>query len=271
MLIKNNKILLELKGMPQKVIYYKDELNDEFSGDNIKPKVIDGKWKYVHKSLWKKFTHVFWLRFVIAPIFFMHSKLKYHHKIIGKKKLKPYKKEAIFMYANHTHNFCDTFIPAFVNGYKDVYLICNPQNVSVPVLGPICPSLGALPLPGDFEATKNFKKAIDYYVSKKKVIMIYPEAHIWPYYTKIRPFKDVSFRYPLEYDTKVFCFTNAYKKRRFSKTPKIVTYVDGPFLVNKDLPKNEARKDIRDRVYNAMVERSKENNYEYIKYIKAEE
>ncbi len=257
--------------MPQKIIYYKDELNDEFSGDNIKPKVIDGKWKYVHKSLWKKFTHIFWLRIVIAPIFFMYAKLKHHHEIVGKEKLKPYKKEAIFMYANHTNNFCDTFIPTFVNGYKDVYIICNPENVSVPVLGPICPSLGALPLPGDLESTKNFKKAIDYYVSKKKCIMIYPEAHIWPYYTKIRPFKDVSFRYPLEYDTKTFCFTNVYVKRKFRKTPKIITYVDGPFTINKDLPKKDARLDLRNRVYEAMVERSKLNTYEYIKYIKQEE
>lgn len=254
--------------MKQKVIYYEDELNDEFSGANIKPKVIDGNWKYVHKSLWKKITHIFWLRVVIAPIFFFHAKFRYHHKIVGKKKLKPYKKEAIFMYGNHTHPLCDTFIPAFVNGYKDVYLICNPENVSVPVLGPITPSLGALPLPGDLAATKNFTKAIDYYVSKKKTIMIYPEAHIWPYYTDIRPFKDISFRYPLAYDTKTFCITNVYKKRRFSKHPKIVTYVDGPFLYNKDLSKNEARKELRDQVYAAMKERAKENNVEIWKYIK---
>lgn len=101
--------------------------------------------------------------------------------------------------------------------------------------------------------------------------MIYPEAHIWPYYTKIRPFKDVSFRYPLEYDTKSFCITNVYKKRRFSKTPRIVTYVDGPFLINRDLDKKEARRDLRDRIYNQMVIRSKENNYELIKYIKIED
>ena len=69
------------------------------------------------------------------------------------------------MYGNHTNPLCDTYYPCFVNGYKDVYLICNPENVSVPVLGPITPSLGALPLPGDMEATKNFTKAIEYHIN----------------------------------------------------------------------------------------------------------
>ena len=257
--------------MQKKIIYYKDELNDEFSGDNIKPKIIDENYKYVDKRFIKKVTHIFWLRMVFAPIFYIHSKIKYHHKIIGKKKLKAYKKEPIFMYANHTHNICDTYIPTFVNGYKDVYIICNPQNVSIKVIGPITPSLGAIPLPSNLEATKNFKEAIDYYVSTKKCIMIYPEAHIWPYYTKIRPFKDVSFRYPVLYGVKTFCFTNVYKKRKLSKKPRIITYVDGPFEVNNTLSKSDSRKDLRDRVYNQMVLRSKESNYEYIKYVKVEE
>lgn len=257
--------------MNNKIIYYSDPLNDEFAGDNIKPKVIDENWVYVHKSLFKKFTHFFWLRIVIAPIFYLISKIRFGHKIIGKEKLKPYKKDAYFMYGNHTHNFCDTFIPCFVNGYKDAYIICNPQNVSVPLLGPICPSLGALPLPSNFEASKNFKKAIDYYVSKKKCIMIYPEAHIWPYYTNIRPFKDLSFRYPVEYNTPTFCITNVYKKRKLHKKPKIVTYVDGPFFVDSKLSRSEARKALRDLVYNKMCERAKLNEVEYIKYIKKED
>lgn len=258
------------KIMKNKIIYFEDELNEEFSEQKITPKVIDKNWVYVHKGLWKKITHIFWLRFVIAPIFFIHSKLFYRHKIIGKEKLKPYKKEAIFMYGNHTHPLCDTYFPAFANGYKDVYLICNPENVSVPVLGPITPSLGALPLPNDLEATKNFTNAIKYYVEKKKCIMIYPEAHIWPWYTKIRPFKDVSFRYPVDYNTKVFSLTNVYRKRKFSKRPRIITYIDGPFLVNKELSRIEARRDIRNQVYNQMVIRSKENNVEIWKYIRKE-
>ena len=49
---------------------------------------------------------------------------------------------------------------------------------------------------------------------------------------------------------------------------QIVTYIDGPFISNKNLGKKEQQKDLRDRVYNCMVERSKNSNIEYVQYIK---
>ena len=100
--------------------------------------------------------------------------------------------------------------------------------------------------------------------------MIYPEAHIWPYYTKIRPFTDMSFRYPVQFDLPVFCFTDTYQKRRFGSKPKIVTYVDGPFYADKSLSSKEQRKELRDKVYNTMVERAKKSNVEMIHYERKE-
>ena len=147
----------------------------------------------------------------------------------------------------------------------------NPENVSIPVLGPITPSLGALPLPSDIESTRNFSRAIDYYVSKKKCIMIYPEAHIWPFYTKIRPFLDLSFRYPIKYDVPTFCITNTYQKRKISKRPKIVTYVDGPFFYDKNISKVEAKAKLRNEIYDTMCKRSLNSNIEIWKYIRKED
>ena len=34
--------------MKEKLVYYSDELNDEFAGDNIKAKTIDENYKYLH-------------------------------------------------------------------------------------------------------------------------------------------------------------------------------------------------------------------------------
>lgn len=45
--------------LKQKVIYYKDELNDEFAFDKIKPRKIGAEYKYVYNSIWKKFTRFF--------------------------------------------------------------------------------------------------------------------------------------------------------------------------------------------------------------------
>ena len=109
-------------------------------------------------------------------------------------------------------------------------------------------------------------------VNKKHAITIYPEAHIWPYYTKIRPFKTVSFKYPIEFNTPAFCMTNTYQSYGKNKDKiKIVTYIDGPFFPDKNLTKSEQKQNLRDQIYNKMVERSKNSNIEHIKYEKISE
>lgn len=257
--------------LKQKVIYYKDELNDEFAFDNIKPRKIGAEYKYVYNSIWKKFTRFFWYRIFAFPIAFCYLKLAYRHKIVNRKLIKQAKKTAFFLYGNHTHNMCDALIPTMVSVPKSVHVIVHPNNISMPVLGAITPSLGAIPLPDDMDSTRNFLKCIETRVRQKKVITIYPEAHIWPFYTKIRPFTSLSFRYPVQYEVPTFCFTNVYRKRKFSKSPQIITYVDGPFYPDKNLSTKEQREDLRNKVFNAMTERSKLNNIELIKYIKKED
>ena len=61
--------------------------------------------------------------------------------------------------------------------------------------------------------------------------------------------------------------TNTYQKRKNGKV-KIVTYIDGPFFWDNSLSKKDQKADLRNKVYNTMVERSKNSNFEYIKYVK---
>ncbi|MBE6137951.1 MAG: hypothetical protein E7176_06100 [Erysipelotrichaceae bacterium] len=256
--------------MHQKVIYYQDELNDEFAGDAIQARLIDDKYKYYHKSIFKSFTHFFWYRVIATPIAYAYMKFKFKHKIVNRKVVKPFKKKAYFIYGNHTHNLADAVIPTMVASPTDTHVIVHANNVSMPYLGRITPSLGAVPLPDTKEAMRNFTDCLEYRIKQKRVIAIYPEAHIWPFYTKIRPFKSMSFSYPIRYGTPVFCFTNTYQKRKRSKNPRIVTYVDGPFFPNLELTGKEQREDLRNRVYNTMVKRSENSNIEIIKYVKRE-
>lgn len=254
----------------KRIVYYEDELNDEFSSAKIVPKKIDENYVYIHKSFIKKFTHFFWYRLVATPLATIYLKLKFSHKIVNKKVLKPFKKESYFMYANHTQATADALIPTFVCFPKTCDVIVHPNNVSMPILGKITPSLGALPLPDNLKASKNFINAIETRINQKHVIMIYPEAHIWPYYTKIRPFVDTSFRYPIKYDKPTFCFTNTYQYTKLFKRVKLVTYVDGPFYGDKNVDNKEARKKLRDEVYSAMSKRSKKSINEQIIYLRKE-
>lgn len=255
----------------RKIIYYTDELNDEFSLAQISPRTIDGNYTYIHNSFFKRLTHFFWYRIIAFPIAFLYTKLKFHHKIVNQSVIKPYKKNGYFLYGNHTQDIGDAFMPNMINKGKDKYIIVHPNNVSMPVLGKITPSLGALPLPDDMTAYKSFVKAIEQRIKENKAVVIYPEAHIWPFYTKIRPFVDTSFQYPIKLDVPSFCFTNTYQKRRFSKKPKIVTYIDGPFFPNRNLSIREQRADLRNQIYSCMCKRAESSTVAWIEYIKKED
>lgn len=252
-----------------KIIYYEDELNDEFSKSSIEPRIIDEKYKYVHKNpLWNLCSFVL-QNILSVPIKILYAKIKFRIKYIGKEKIKPYKNEGYFIYGNHTQPFADTFIPSIPMYPKRNFLIVNPVNISLKGTGTLVEMLGAMPIPSNKSAMKNFLNAIKQKTNKGYAITIYPEAHIWPYYTKIRPFKDVSFKYPVQLEKPAFCITNTYQSYgRNNKKIKIVSYIDGPFFPSKELTLKEQQKELRNKIYNCMDERSKNSNIEHIKYIK---
>ena len=252
-----------------KIIYYEDELNDEFSKSSIEPRIIDENYKYVHKNpLWNLCSFVL-QNILSVPIKILYAKIKFRIKYIGKEKIKPYKNEGYFIYGNHTQPFADTFIPSIPMYPKRNFLIVNPVNISLKGTGTLVEMLGAMPIPSNKSAMKNFLEAIKQKTNKGYAITIYPEAHIWPYYTKIRPFKDVSFKYPVQLEKPAFCITNTYRSYgKNNKKIKIVSYIDGPFFPNKELKLKEQQKELRNKIYNCMEERSKNSNIEHIKYIK---
>lgn len=249
-----------------KTFYYTNELEDEFSSAKIEPRSIDENYKYQKNTFWnicsKLIQNVFSM-----PIKITYAKVKFKIKYIGKEKFKKYKNQGYFIYANHTQTFADTFIPSLANYPKRNFFIVNPENISMKGSGWIIELLGAIPVPGNIKASKNFLEIIKKRINEKNSITIYPEAHIWPYYTKIRNFKAVSFRYPIELNCPTFVLTNTYKKYGKNKI-QIISYIDGPFFADEGLSLKEKTQNLRNKVYETMVERSKQNNIEYIKYIK---
>ena len=110
--------------------------------------------------------------------------------------------------------------------------------------------------------------AVNQRYKEKNAIITYPEAHVWPYYTKIRPFPKTAFKFAVENNAPVFCTTTTYQKRKEGKKPKITIFVDGPFFVDEKLNKKENQEKLHSCVYNKMQERSANSNYEYIEYKK---
>lgn len=257
------------KNKSEKIVYYNDELNDDFASNEITPVKINENYKYIHKNIFWKISSFIIYRIIFLVPCYIYTKIKYRMKIVNRNVLKSKKNEGYFLYSNHTQEVLDTFFPTFATFPKRVYVIANPKNVSIKHMKALNKLLGALPVPDGIKAMKNFKSAIKHYIDKKCVISIYPEAHVWPYYTKIRPFKSVSFEYPYELDKPCFCATTTYQQIK-GKT-RIVIYIDGPFIADKTLPKKESKEKLRNEVYEAMTSRSKNSNIEIIKYIKKDD
>lgn len=254
------------KKQPLRIVYH-DERNDEFSTAEIEARKIDSSYRYERTDGFRMLLHIFWYRCVAVPLAFCFLKLKFRHKTVGREKLKAAKGKGYFIYGNHTQIVADALIPTFICFPNDANVIVHPNNVSMPFLGRITPYMGALPLPDDMEAARNFSAIIKKRIGQKRAVFIYPEAHIWPYYTKVRCFGDDSFSYPIKYSTPVFCFTNTYQKKGRRKHPRIVSYVDGPFFPDSSLPLRERRQRLRDEVYAAMSKRAELSDVVWIEYI----
>lgn len=207
--------------------------------------------------------------YVLAYIFgLLYCKLFLHVKIKNKKILKKYRKQGYFLYGNHTQEVGDVFIPALVCSPKRIYTIASPANLGIPIIGKLLPFIGILPISEKPLHTKELLKAVKEKIANNNTIVIYPEAHVWPYYTKIRPYPNTSFKFLQDLDVPAFCITTTYQKRRFFNKPKITTYVDGPFLLDKSTTKKEATQKLCNEIYTCMINRSINSNYEYIKYKK---
>lgn len=261
------------KKKEHKVVYYTDELNDDFAGTNIKADIIDDNFKYIHKNpIWKFCS--FFIYYVIAiPIVTFYCVVIKGIKIVNRKSIKKAKKDrksGVFFYGNHT-GVIDAFTPNIVSmPYKNKILV-SPDTVSIKGIKNIIQMLGGIPVPSGIVGIRKFNEAIEYYINHKNNITIYPEAHIWPYYTGVRPFKDSSFAYPINLEAPVIAFFTAYSKPtgmfRCFKKANITIYVSDPIYPDINKPKKEAKKELRDKVFKFMEDCSKKySTYDYIEY-----
>ena len=253
---------------PQKEIFYTDELNDDFAGSDVKAKKITGRYNYAPKNIFWNVAAFVLYRLVATPIAYLYVKVKFGYKLKGRDILKKYRDQGYFIYINHTQTVADVLLPSLSTFPKKSFIIANPDNVSLPVLGDVTKMLGAIPVPGDLESSRNFMKTIKQKITNKNVVAIYPEAHVWQYYTKIRNYKATSFKYPVEMSVPTFSMTITYQKWKGRKRPRIVGYIDGPFFADDKLNVAQKKEDLRNKVYGQMCERAKNSNVEVIKYSK---
>ena len=253
----------------RRTIYYKDMLNDDFADNGIKRKKLPRDYQYISKDPLRKTADFMLHHFVATPIAYIFQKVVYREKIVNRKVLQPYLINGFYIYGNHTRAAGDAFTPHLIAFPRKAYILAAPEAVSIPIVRHLVKSLGGFPVPSDVAGMKNFHSSL-LKRAEHNCITIYPEAHIWPYFTQIRPFLDASFRYPAETGKPVFAFTVTYHKRFLTALPRTVVYIDGPFFADPTKKTRENQAMLRDKVYEAMCRRSIESDYSYNTYVPVE-
>ena len=165
---------------------------------------------------------------------FFCSKLVYKQKIINKQLLKKFRFTPYLLYG-------------VINNSDDIHL-------SQVVLHP----RGNL--------TVACKDNSDFSAAIKGELRDYKPVSILLSYERLLKNEADEFIYPISFDVPAFSFTNVYKKRKFSKKPKIITYIDGPFYASSSLSLSEQKKQLREQVLECILERSQLTDNEFKDY-----
>ena len=251
--------------MRDKLIRTYETYSDDFHQNDKSYKLSD-EYKWIRTDFIYKFLSV--VTYALALIFSsVYCKLFLGLRVVNRTDLKRMNKEqGCFIYGNHTHSIGDVFNPALICFPKRIYTVVNSVNFALPFIGKLLPYLGALPIPDSIGCMKEFSSAVEKRYYNGNAVVIYPEAHLWDYYTGIRPFDSTSFRYPAKLNAPVFSMTVTYQKRHLLNKPRMTIYVDGPFECEGTV--REKSESLRKQVYETMVERSRNSNYNYIEYKK---
>ena len=257
----------------ERIYYYHDELEDDFACTRIKVAKLPQDYKYVRTDKKWRVCRFLVYKVIATPLVFFITfftcRIK-NKKVLRGCKRKDGKKCGAFIYGNHTAYLSDALLPTRIAFPRMADVVVNPDAVSLKGIGGLVRILGGVPVARDMHGLKRFSDDVISAAEGGRWVAIYPEAHIWPYYTGIRPFGSASFKYPAKCGAPVFAYTTTYKKRMFSRKPKRVVYIDGPFYADESLGLKARAESLRGQVYAAMCRRSQNSNCCYADYYKVE-
>ena len=255
---------------PKKVVYYDDLLNDDFAQNKIKRKPLPENYKYVSMNpiLWFITFLLYWV--VALPILWLVGKIGYGVKVLGKKNLRKVRHQGVFYYGNHTQIADAWLAQCYMSGFRRTFIVASQDATSIKGIRWLIKGLGCIPVPENPKQREGFVAAIRHHIKFHHGICIYPEAHIWPYATRIRPFVDASFTYPAELDAPVIPFCVTYRSRKIFKnaSPRMTIHIGKPIYPDMNLSLPERKKALRDACYEYMIDKATEDdNAEYISYL----
>ena len=262
------------------IVYYRDEQNDDFANNGISAVKITKDFPFEPKGLVWRIAEFFAYYGIAIPIVALIW-LVTGFTIRGRGNIRALRKElksggrGFFLYANHTH-WLDAFAGPLVCFPKKSYVLVSPDTVSIKGIRTFLQMLGAIPVPTERDAIPPFTEAIESRIDQGRAVMIFPEAHIWPFCGFVRDFKAGSFRYPAKLGVPIVCVCVTYKRRRglgkLRNSPRREVFISEPLYPDPSLPAPLAKQKLRDEAYEWLKRTAEEQNeIEYVKYVKQDD
>ena len=257
-----------------KIAYYSDELRDDFNELGLSRPPVPENYKYKRTNPFNNFISAIFYHGIAKPIIGLFC-VCHGIRVKGKRNIKKLEGKGAFIYSNHV-SISDVFkfqAKVFFFGRR-VNILGYSDSLSMPIVRNLTRALGYLPLPlkGDLKNSIALSDSMEFYVNEKKqYVLIYPEAHIWPYYTGVRNFRDGSFIYPAKSNAPVVPVVTIWRKPLIGKVPRQTVVILEPIFPLEGKTVTENKEYLHNETLRAMQNYA--NNvpqYEYIKYVKVD-
>ena len=175
------------------------------------------------------------------------------------------KGQGFVLVGNHTQPVGDAFSSNMVAFPTRTHVVVHPDNLRLPVVGRLTPYLGAIPIPNGIREARAFSEELSELLLSGRAVAIFPEAHVWPFFTGLRTFKKGALDIAVRANVPAYTFTRVYRKSRVFGF-KCIVYIDGPFYPSQELSRGEAEAALSDGLFAVMAERTKESDVQVVEY-----
>ena len=219
---------------------------------------IDSRYEYIPKG--KVFSllsnGVYYL--IAYPILKILTKVIYDLKIEGKENIRNLN-EGVISVSNHVL-FLDCAMVGLAYGFKKVYFTTLEGSFKIPFVRKLIKLLRAIPIPKSVKNKEYFIKALDKALNDEKSIHFYPEVALFPYFDKIRHFKNGAFDFAVKNNKPIVPMLITFRepkgiRKKLKKKKDVTLTVLEPVRLNENLKNNKEKvEDLKQRVYNNMKE-----------------
>ena len=157
--------------------------------------------------------------------------------------------------SNHIHPM-DCTMNGLINFPERTYFPTLATNFKIPFIRHLIRILYAIPIPKKVTQKEKFFEEIKKALLDGKTVHMYPEAALWPYYEKLRPFKKGAFKMAVDAKCPIVPILYEFKEpdgifALYKRKKCIHARVLEPVYPNLDLNDNDMIEDLQNRVMEA--------------------